>query len=86
MQPTVDAYSAWSILAEVVLVVGYATTGEELPMATGTLLEVAAEMMGTAREHAAVAATTTSGRGAAVAGLAAVGNVIEQPADQLEWD
>ena len=53
-------------------------------MATGTLLEVATEMMSTAREHAAVAAATTSGCGAAVAGLAAVRNVTEESPDQLE--
>lgn len=54
-------------------------------MATGALFEIAAEMMGTAGEHAAVAATTASGCGAAVASLAAVGNVTERSADQLEW-
>jgi hypothetical protein len=56
-------------------------------MATRTLLEVATGMMSTTREHAAVAAWASSGRGAAVAGLAAIANAIEESAsDQLEGE
>ena len=55
-------------------------------MATRTLLEVAPGMMRAAREDAAVAAWTSSGRGAAVASLATVANAIEASADQLEGE
>ena len=55
-------------------------------MATGTLLEVATGMMSTARVYATVVAWASSGRGAAVAGLAAVTNAFEASAGQLEGE
>ena len=71
---------------EVALIVGYAAAREQLPMAARTLLEVATGMVSATREHATVAAWASSGRGAAVAGLAPKANAVEASADQLEGE
>ena len=74
------------VFVSLVIRIGYASAGEQLPTATGTLLEVATKMVNTTRVHATVAAWASAGRDTAVAGLAPVANAIEASADQVEGE
>ena len=53
-------------------------------MASRALLEIAPEMMGSPRKDATVATWPASGGGPPVAGLASIGNAIEQAAEKLD--
>jgi hypothetical protein len=83
MTQTLDQ-SVILIVIALVVRIGRAPTGDQLPTATGALLEVATEMMSAPRKYAAVAAAPTFGRGATVATLAAIGNAIEPAVVELD--